>query len=205
MSLQKIGSCDRQRDAKEENEMSGLARHDATIEKSATPMLWVALIAALSVGGSYVYACAAPFAAVGALAARKMDFGTGLTLVLLVWAANQIVGFGILDYPHTMDSFAWGAAIGFAAVAAFFAARVIGNLGWNNIVATLASFAVAFAVYEAVLYVATFALGGADALAFDIVMQVLVINAVAFAGILALYGLAGMLKTNRDKDVAARA
>lgn len=188
-----------------EKAMLRLARHDETAMKSATPMLWVALIAALSVGGSYVYACAAPFAAIGALAARKMDLATGLTLVVLAWIANQIVGYGLLGYPQTANSFAWGGAIGLGAVAALFAARMIGNLGWGTVVATIASFAVAFIAYEVTLYLASFGLGGSDVFSFDIVARILGINAVAFAGILALYAIAGLLKSNRGKHVAVRA
>lgn len=190
---------------KKEKAMLRLARHDETAMKSATPMLWVALIAALSVGGSYVYACAAPFAAIGALAARKMDLATGLTLVVLTWIANQIVGYGLLGYPLTANSFAWGGAIGLGAVAALFAARMIGNLDWGTVAATIASFAVAFIAYEGTLYLASFGLGGSDAFSFDIVVRILGINAVAFAGILALYAIAGLLKSNREKHVAARA
>ena len=188
-----------------EKAMLRLARHDETAMKSATPMLWVALIAAVSVGGSYVYACAAPFAAIGALAARKMDLATGLTLVVLAWIANQIVGYGLLGYPQTANSFAWGGAIGLGAVAALFAARMIGNLGWGTVVATIASFAVAFIAYEVTLYLASFGLGGSDVFSFDIVARILGINAVAFAGILALYAIAGLLKSNRGKHVAVRA
>jgi hypothetical protein len=188
-----------------EKAMLRLARHDETAMKSATPMLWVALIAALSVGGSYVYACAAPFAAIGALAARKMDLATGLTLVALTWIANQIVGYGLLGYPQTANSFAWGGAIGLGAVAALFAARMIENLGWGTVAATVASFAVAFIAYEATLYLASFGLGGSDTFSFDIVARIFGINAVAFAGILALYAIVGLLKSNREKHVAARA
>jgi len=185
--------------------MLKLERDDDAAAKYVAPMLWVALIAALSVGGSYVYACAAPFAAVSALAARKMDRATGLTLVLLAWLANQIVGYGLLDYPLTANSFAWGGAIGLGAVAALFAARMVGKFCWGNIAATAASFAGAFVAYESTLYLASFGLGGSDAFSFDIVARVLLINAVAFAAILALYAVVGLLKTSREKSVAARA
>ena len=185
--------------------MLRLARHDETAMKSATPMPWVALIAVLSVGGSYVYACAAPFAAIGALAARKMDLATALTLILLAWIANQIVGYGLLGYPQTANSFAWGGAIGLGSVAALFASRMIGNLGWGTVAATIASFAVAFIAYEATLYLASFGLGGSDAFSFEIVARILGINAVAFAGILGLYAIAGLLKMSHEKQVAARA
>lgn len=140
---------------------------------------------------------------------RAITLGGGILLSLLfhgsVLATNQIVGYGLLDYPQTANSFAWGGAIGLGAVAALFAARVVGNFGWSNIVATVASFASAFIAYEGTLYLASFGLGGSDAFSFDIVSRILVINALAFAAILALYAVAGLLKTGREKAVAVRA
>ena len=186
--------------------MTGFSRSNVMQGKAAvTPMLWVVLIAALSVGGSYIYTCATPFAAIGALAARKMDRGTGLTLVALVWIANQLVGYGLLDYPQTANSIAWGGAIGLAAGAGFFAARTIGNLGWTNAASAAASFVVAFIVYEAALYAAGFVLGGADAFSFEIVARVFFINAVAFVAALALYRIAEALRSGHRKETTARA
>src|SRR5260221_9607261 len=86
--------------------------------------IWTGLIAGLSIIGSLVFACAAPFAAIGALAASSMSREQGLMLVIAAWLSNQIVGFGILGYPQNTESFAWGAAIGLAAILAFMGARV---------------------------------------------------------------------------------
>ena len=187
--------------------MIGSSRSNAMNDKAVvTPMLWVVLIAALSVVGSYAFACATPFAAIGALAARKMDRGTGLTLVMLAWLANQVVGYGLLDYPHTANSFAWGAAIGVAAVAGFFAARSIGATALKNSIATVASLIAAFAVYEIALYAAGFVIGGeSGAFTFAIVARIFIINAVAFGAVLALYRVAEARRWSHPKEVAAHA
>ncbi len=95
----------------------------AASQNTAGSAIWIALIAGLTVIGSYGYACAAPLAAVAALAALKMERTDGLILVGLAWAINQAVGFLLLSYPHTMESYLWGAAIGVAAFVGYFAAR----------------------------------------------------------------------------------
>ena len=51
--------------------------------------LWVLILTLSSIGFSYVFACATPFAALGALAATRMRLGTGLALIVAAWAAKS--------------------------------------------------------------------------------------------------------------------
>ena len=68
--------------------------------------LWAMLLIAGSVVLSAKFSCATPFAALATLAALGMKRTEGLVLVLAVWAANQIVGYGFLGYPHEHQSYA---------------------------------------------------------------------------------------------------
>ncbi|WP_045836525.1 hypothetical protein [Hyphomicrobium sp. 99] len=155
---------------------------------NAATGLWIALIAALSIGGSLAFACAAPLAAIGALAGSKMKSGEGLALVAAAWLSNQIVGYGLLDYPLTADSFAWGAAIGVASIAAFLGARAVSVATGSSLVALAGAFLAAFAAYEAALYGAGFILGSSDeAFSMAVVERVLLINLASFAGLLVLH------------------
>lgn len=150
--------------------------------------LWIALIAGLTVIGSYALACVAPLAAVAALAALTMRRGEGVALVAIAWLINQAVGFALLSYPHTLDSYAWGTAIGVAAVLGYVAAAAITPLVRSTLLAAAVAFAAAFAVYQFALYafgVATLYAG--DSFSLAIVGDVLAINAVAYAGFLVLY------------------
>ena len=157
----------------------------------AATTLWIALIAALCVGGSTVFACAAPFAAIAGLAAAKMDRISGLLLVIVAWAANQAVGFGFLDYPHTASTYAWGAVIGLGAIAGYGAARSIVEAGKAPVLSLALAFVSAFVAYQTVLYAASFALGGSDyAFSGEIVWYVLKINALSFVGLLLLHRVA---------------
>lgn len=150
---------------------------------------WIALLTAATVAASFLFACATPFPALAALAALHMNRRDALTLTAVIWAANQIIGYGFLHYPHTWDSFAWGLAIGAAAMIATALAagaeRAIRPCGWTA--AMLASLAVAFAGYELTLYAATAVLpSDASVFSASVVLYVLKVNALAFAGLLVL-------------------
>lgn len=158
--------------------------------ETATPLqaLWIALVAALTVGGSLAFACAAPLAAIAALAALTMGRLEGVALVVAAWLANQAVGFGILDYPLDASTFGWGVAIGAASVAGFLAAQWATRANVPSIVRLGRALVVAYAVYEVVLFAYGVAVGSSGA-AFtaEIVGRIFLINAIAFAGLLALH------------------
>src|SRR5712691_11934544 len=85
--------------------------------------LWLALLVAASAAFSFVFACATPFAAFGAAAALTLSRRDALRLTVAVWLANQVLGYAVLQYPWTANSFAWGAVLGAAAVLTTVGAR----------------------------------------------------------------------------------
>ncbi len=179
---------------------------DGNTSSAMAASVWIAGVAALCVGGSYVYACAAPFAAIAALAALKMDRKSGLALVIVAWMANQAIGFAVLDYPHTANTYAWGLAIGAAAIAGFFAARAIAATEKAPAVTTVTAFAASFIFYQVGLYAASFALGGSDyAFSLEIVGYVLRVNAMAFVGLLILSRAVVALNAIRGSEVSTAA
>jgi hypothetical protein len=94
----------------------------------------------------------------------------------------------------TANAFAWGAAIGAAALVGYFAARQVRGLALPAPVCAPAMLAAAFVGYEAGLYAAAVVLGGTGtAFTGAIVGYVLVINAVAFAGLLIVERAATLL------------
>jgi hypothetical protein len=162
--------------------------NEPTVGKDA---IWVTIVTLSSIAFSYVCACATPFAALGALAGTRMRLGAGLAVTLAAWAANQFIGFLILSYPRTWDSFSWGAAIGVAALLGTLAARWASALPRNVLAATLSAFVAAFAVYESALLAATLILpSSAAAFSLPVVARILIINAGAFAGLLVIQRLA---------------
>lgn len=150
--------------------------------------LWIALIAALSISGSLAFACAAPLAAISALAGAKMKRGEGVVLVVAAWFSNQVVGYGILDYPLTANSFAWGAALGISSIAAFFGTRAVSASAGASTLALAGAFLAAFATYQAALYGAGFVLGTSDeAISAAVLERVFLINLASFGALILLH------------------
>lgn len=151
--------------------------------------LWLGLLIAASAALTTVYTCITPLAAFAGIAAATLSRHQALSCTVVVWLANQAVGFGVLNYPWTAKTFAWGVAIGGAAVTGTLAAQwTVGRLGSFRLpTQTLAAFGAAFALYQLTLYaVAVSLLGGTGAFAPRIIGQVLLVNAVTLVG---LFGL----------------
>lgn len=153
--------------------------------------LWIALLTGATIIGSFIFACATPFPALGALAALFMPRRDAFVLTLINWLANQIIGYGFLHYPQTFDSFAWGAVIGVSAVLGTAAAMGMRSLtqrtGW--VASAVLSFIAAFAVYQVVLYAATAFLSDDGGSSAKVIAYVAEINGLAFAGLLVLQAI----------------
>ena len=153
---------------------------------------WIALITATTVLGTFVFACATPFPALGALAALHLNRRDAFVLVGVNWLANQIIGYGFLHYPTGWDSFAWGAAIGASALVATSAAMGIDRLArsWPFAAKAVAAFAVSFVVYEIAIYAPIIVLPSeTSAYSWPVVLYILEVNGIAFAGLLVLQAL----------------
>jgi hypothetical protein len=156
--------------------------------------LWIGVLVVASIGFSWAFACAAPFAAFAAAAALTMARRDALTLIVAVWAANQAVGFVLLGYPMDATSLAWGAMLGAAAIAATLVAQLctrrLADLpGLARAGATLIA---SFVIYQVVLVAATPLLGGIESFAPAIVSQVFALNVFGFVGLYALTQLGAL-------------
>jgi hypothetical protein len=147
--------------------------------------LWLALLVSGGLGLSLFFACATPFAAIATLAALWLPRRDALIAVGLVWLANQAVGYGLLGYPWTLDSLAWGAAIGVSSYLGLFAAIAL-SADRPVSLATSLPFVAAFVVYELGLYVTGVAMGAeTGAFSFAVIRQVLLVNLAGLFGLLA--------------------
>jgi hypothetical protein len=156
-------------------------------------LLWALVLGAASPVFSLGLACAVPLAAFAAIAVLTGNRVEALFLVGAVFLTNQCIGFGLLDYPWTVSTVAWGGVLGLVSVAAVFGA------GWirdqlrdkSPLVTATAMFLGAFALYEGLLFLTTTISGSSsEAYAAPVVARVFFINAAAFAGLLVLRRLA---------------
>jgi len=165
------------------------------------------LLVAASVVFTLGMACAAPLAAFGAAAALTLPRRDALLVALGIWFANQAVGFAVLGYPLTADCLAWGAILGVVAVLSTVTPQAVSQRlhGHGGLLRAITAFAASFAVYEGGLYLVTLTVmgGGLDAYAPAMVLRVFEINALAFAGLVAV-SQAGRLLTPAVTPVLAR-
>lgn len=146
---------------------------------------WLALLVLASVAFSRGFACVTPFVAFAVAAALIFNRRQGIALVLGVWLANQIVGYGFLAYPWTADSLAWGLAIGVASLLATVAARGLAS-AMVGLARPVVAFLAAFAIYEGALYAVALALGGTQNFSLGIDAGVFGVNAGALLGLFVL-------------------
>ena len=151
--------------------------------------VWFGSLIVISAAITTVFTCVTPFAAFAVIAAATVSRRDAVMLAVALWLTNQAVGFGLLHYPWTASTFAWGVALGVAAVIGALAALwTFARLGAQPALAqSVAAFAASFALYQLTLYaVAAAWLGGVEMFAPAIVGQVLAINAVTLVGLFAL-------------------
>jgi hypothetical protein len=158
--------------------------------------VWLALLVVAVSAFSFVAACGTPFAAFAAVAALTLSRGDAFRITVALWVADQIVGYAIHGYPRTPESFAWGAAIGVAALLATWTARwaVTRLQAVPPLTRALSALLGAFTVYEAaLLVVAVSGLGGTESFTLGIVTRILAVNSVAFVGLYGLHRVGSMI------------
>jgi hypothetical protein len=153
--------------------------------------LCAVLLVAGCASASLVFACATPFAAFAVLAAAVLPLRPALITIGLVWAVNQAIGFGILDYPRDFNSAMWGLGIGAAAVLTTVAASAIFRQfsQTNRVMTYLIALVVCYAVYELIMLAMVPALGGIESFSLDIVGRLAFVNAIWLAGLIVAYEL----------------
>jgi hypothetical protein len=170
--------------------------------------LWLALLTAASLVFSYGLACAAPLAAFAAIGALTLPRRDAIVLVVAVWLANQAAGFVLLDYPTTANSIAWGVAIGAAASLGLFGAQITAArmAQRNPITVWIVAFLAAFVVYQVALFIpGAVALGGLASFAPAVVLEVFLLNAMAFAGLAGFHRIGIATGLAEDSDARSLA
>jgi len=147
--------------------------------------LWPPILAVAAVGGSLALTCVAPFVAFAVATADTLRLGSAIGTMVVIWLANQAVGFGTLGYPWTRNTVLWGLAMGVAAVLATLAAsRVFGRFhalrGWLRLPL---GFGAAFVVYETALMAVSLILSSGDVFAPALLGRLVLIDAAWLGGL----------------------
>jgi hypothetical protein len=169
-------------------------------------VLWLTVLVVASVGFTFGFACAVPFAAFGAATALTLSTRDAVLLTIALWLSNQIVGFGLMGYPWDGSTLLWGAVLGVVALLSTAAARLastqVARAPYG--VVLVLSFAAAFVVYEGSLYIVSAAwLGGSEDYTGSIVTYIAGLNVLAFIGLLVLERLGRTLGLAAAPSLAA--
>jgi hypothetical protein len=168
--------------------ISATARAESPV-KSA---LWLALLTTASILATLAMACATPFAALGALAALHLRRSQAFILTGAVWLASQVVGFGFLNYPHTLTTYAWGGALLVAAWASMAGSATITRhlRRAGGVLRSVCTLFAAMVIFKGAIYGFGLALGGNHgAFTPPVVARFCATNLIAFVGLMALYRL----------------
>lgn len=150
--------------------------------------IWKLILTLAAIGVTLALSCVTPFAALAVALAATVGLRASLRIVLVVWFANQVIGFGLFHFPLTRDTFLIGIAIGAAAVAGTIAAwAVVKRMRTRPVflrlgVALLAS----FAAYELVLLAPVALRGDLETFRPGLVAELGLVNALSLAGMIAL-------------------
>lgn len=158
-------------------------------------LIWMLILTLAAIGVTFALSCVTPFAALAVALAGTIGRRASLRIMIVVWSANQVIGFGFFHFPHAPNTFLWGAAIGGAAIVTTVAASLVVKYGssWATLLRLGIAFLVSFAVYEMTLLGAAALLGGFETFKPAIVAQIGFINAVSLVGMVVLNEVAAAL------------
>lgn len=155
---------------------------------SSVQNIWAGVLATSSVLGSLALACMFPFAAIATLLAATLPFRKAVVWMGAAWFTNQLIGYMVLGYPQTANSFGHGLAIGITAIATLGVAKIVFTVRRDqSLVTALLAFGAAFLAFEALLYVAALYLGGVQNFVPSIVWMIAQNDILWFAGLALLY------------------
>lgn len=157
--------------------------------------IWMLILTLAAIGVTFALSCVTPFAALAVALAGTVGLRASLRVVIVVWFANQVIGFGFFHFPHTANTFLTGTAIGAAAVVAAIVASVVMKYTSSRAAAFRLGVALvaSFAAYETTLLPAGVFFGDLETFRPAIVAQLGFINAVSLVGMIVLNEVAAAL------------
>jgi hypothetical protein len=158
-------------------------------------LIWMLILTLAAIGVTFALSCLTPFAALAVALAGTFGLRTSLRTMVVVWFANQAIGFGFLHFPLTANAFLWGAVIGGATVVTTIVASVVMKYGsfWAAPLRLGVALLASFGFYEMTLLGAALFLGGLETFRPAIVAQLALVNAISLVGMVGLNELAAAL------------
>lgn len=150
--------------------------------------IWTTILTLAVIGATFALSCLTPFAALAVALAGTLGLRASLRVMIAVWLANQVIGFGFFHFPLTVNTVLFGVAIGVAAVVTTIVASVVVKYGslWAAPLRLGIALLVSFAAYEIALLPAGVFFGDLETFRPAIVAQIGMINGVALVAMVVL-------------------
>jgi hypothetical protein len=157
--------------------------------------IWMLILTLAAIGATLALSCMTPFAALAVALAGTVGLRASLGVMIAVWLANQLIGFGFFHFPHTANTLLFGVAIGGAAVATtIVASAVMKYMSSRSAPLRLGvALLLSFVAYETTLLAAAVFFGDLETFRPAIVAQLAFINAVSLVGMVVLNEVAAGL------------
>jgi uncharacterized membrane protein YczE len=111
--------------------LSNNRRYDADFQVAHPSFLanfiWLLILTFAVAGVTVALSCVTPFTALAVALAGTVGLRASVRVMIVVWLANQAIGFALFHFPRTPNTFLIGIAIGAAAVVGTFAAWLVLN------------------------------------------------------------------------------
>ena len=157
--------------------------------------IWMLILTLAAIGGTFALSCVTPFAALAVALAGTVGLRASLGVMIAVWFANQVIGFGFFHFPHTANTLLFGVAIGSAAVVTTIVASVTMKYMSSRSAPLRLGVALllSFVAYETALLPTAPFFGDLETFRPAVVAELALVNAVSLVGMVVLNETAALL------------
>ncbi|MGD1937001.1 MAG: hypothetical protein ACFCA4_05540 [Cyanophyceae cyanobacterium] len=153
--------------------------------------LWYCGLLAAGTVSNVLYFCTVPLVGIGVLAGTTLPRRRALIVLLTMWFVNQLLGFTVRGYPYTVSTFAWGGVMLLGATLAVLLSSMRSTFSHNQtrhgLWLTL-SLLLGFVLYELVIWLGGWVLGGVHGFTPAILAGILLGNALWGGGLAVVHG-----------------
>jgi hypothetical protein len=157
--------------------------------------IWMLILTLAAIGATIALSCVTPFAALAVALAGTVGLRASLRIMIAVWFANQLIGFGFFHFPLTPNTLLIGVAIGAAAIVTTIVASVIMKYmsSWTAPLRLGVALLLSFVAYETTLLPAALFFGDLETFRPAVVAELALVNAVSLVGMVVLNEVAAAL------------
>jgi hypothetical protein len=157
--------------------------------------IWMLILTLAAIGVTFALSCVTPFAALAVALAGTVALRASLRIMIAVWFANQLIGFGFFHFPPTPNTLLIGVAIGAAAAMTTIVASVIMKYmsSWTAPIRLGVALLLSFVAYETTLLPAALFFGDLETFRPAVVAELALVNAVSLVGMVVLNEVAAAL------------